>query len=70
MSKIEVGERIRLLREKNCYSQEELAKRANITKKFLYEIEHGRKGFSAEVLYALSNALSASCDYLLKGEVA
>ena len=33
--------------------------------KFLYEIEAGRKGFSANVLYKISKALNVSCDYIL-----
>ena len=36
-----------------------------ISTKFLYEIEAGRKGFSANVLYKISKALNVSCDYIL-----
>lgn len=33
----------------------------------MYRIEQGKTGFSAKVLYDLSNALNVSCDYILKG---
>ena len=62
-----VGERIRFLRESNDYTRDDLASRAHISSKFLYEIEMGRKGFSAEVLLDISKVLSVSCDYLLTG---
>ncbi|MBD5395672.1 MAG: helix-turn-helix transcriptional regulator [Lachnospiraceae bacterium] len=63
-----VGERIRFLRESNDYTRDDLASRANISTKFLYEIEMGKKGCSAEVLLELSKELSVSCDYLLTGK--
>lgn len=68
MSYSEVGNRIREIREIQHYSREALAERVGISAKFLYEIEVGRKGFSAETLGQLSKALSISCDYILFGE--
>ena len=38
------------------------------TAKFLYEIETGKKGFSADTLSRISVALSVSCDYIMFGE--
>lgn len=64
----EVGNRIRTLREVNRYTREEFAEIANISPKFLYEIETGQKGFSAEILYKIAKGLSVSCDYILAGE--
>ena len=66
---VEVGKRIRSLREKSGYSRERLSEMANIGAKFLYEIESGKKGMSAYTLLNISNALSVSCDYLLKGSL-
>lgn len=49
----EAGERILLVRIMRGYTRETLAERAAISPKFLYEIETGRKGFSAAVLFNL-----------------
>ncbi len=61
-------ERIRELRESRKYTRQVLAEKANISEKFLYEIETGKSGFSAETLCQLSKALSVSCDYIMFGE--
>ena len=63
----EVGKRIRELREKREMTREKLAKKAEITSKFLYEIENGKKGMSAGNLHKVAEALSTSCDYILLG---
>lgn len=39
-----------------------------ISPKFLYEIESGQKGFSADTLYRLAEALETNADYILYGE--
>lgn len=62
-----VGARLRALRESYGLSREKLSEMADITPKFLYEIESGRKGMSAYTLYNISKALNVSCDYLLVG---
>ncbi len=61
------GIRIRELRENNNYTREKLAEIADISPKFLYEIENGYKGFSAITLYRLANALSVNCEFILTG---
>lgn len=61
------GERIMKLREMNHYSRDEFADMVGITSKFLYEIETGRKGFSAKTLCQISSALGVSNDYILTG---
>lgn len=63
----EAGERILLIREMRGYTREVLAEMASISPKFLYEIETGRKGFSAVVLYNLCKALKVDCDYIMTG---
>lgn len=61
------GERICHVRMARGYSREDLAELAGISSKFLYEIETGRKGFSAVVLYNICKALKVDCDYILIG---
>lgn len=63
----EAGLRIYHLRRTLGYTREELAEMADISIKFLYEVENGKKGFSAQTLLKLSKALSVDCDYILKG---
>lgn len=62
------GLRIRELREMNRYTREQFAEKVDISSKFLYEIETGQKGFSADTLYRISMGLSVSCEYILTGE--
>lgn len=63
----EAGARIQELRITKGYSRDILANKANLSTKFLYEIETGKKGFTAEVLYRISKALEVKCDYILVG---
>lgn len=63
----EVGERIKCLREANHYTREVFADKIGISSKFLYEIETGKKGFSANTLFKISQELSVSSDYILCG---
>ncbi|MBD5548167.1 MAG: helix-turn-helix transcriptional regulator [Lachnospiraceae bacterium] len=63
----DIGFRVRHLRESNNYTRDALAEKVNISAKFLYEIEMGKKGFTVEILYNLSKALNVSCDYILTG---
>lgn len=62
------GERIYLTRVMRGYTREDLAELAFISPKFLYEIETGRKGFSAVVLYNVCQALRVDCDYIMTGK--
>ena len=64
----EVGNRIRSLRETKHYTRENLAEKANISAKFLYEIEIGAKGFSADTLCKLAEALEIDSYYILFGK--
>jgi len=66
---IEAGRRIHTIRNMRGYTKKQLAALASISPKFLYEIENGKKGFSAQVLYNLSNALEVDCDYIMTGKV-
>lgn len=68
MANAAAGKRIRELREMHNYTREGFAEKIQISSKFLYEIETGKKGFSAEILCRISNELSVSCDYIMFGE--
>ncbi len=62
------GERIMIARTIHGYSRECLAEMASISSKFLYEIETGKKGFSAGVLIKICKALEVNCDYIMTGK--
>jgi len=64
----EAGKRIQNVRNMRGYTRENLAEMAGISPKFLYEIETGRKGFSAGNLYYMSHALDVRTDYIMFGE--
>lgn len=61
------GDRILRLRLEKRYTREQLAYLADISVKFLYEIENNRKGFSSKTLVKLSEALETSMDYIMLG---
>ena len=61
------GERIMILRGERGYTREQLAELADISEKFLYEIEMGKKGFSATTLMNICDALEVSLDYIMTG---
>lgn len=62
------GLRIRRLREANRYTREAFAEISGISPKFLYEIETGQKGFSADTLYRIAKGLSVTTEYILTGD--
>lgn len=64
----DAGKRIQYLRKLNGYTREDFSEKVKISSKFLYEIELGRKGFSAEVLLSIARNLAVSCDYIMTGE--
>lgn len=68
MTHIELGERIREIRKVKGLTREQLATRAELSVKFIYEVENGKKGLSVDSLMKIANALSCSCDYILLGE--
>ncbi len=63
----QAGKRIRMVRERKQYTRDYVAMKSDISSKFLYEIEHGNKGFSADTLYKISKVLEVSCEYILCG---
>jgi transcriptional regulator with XRE-family HTH domain len=63
------GDRIREIRESKGINQDRLAEKAKISKGFLSDIENGKRNPSSDNLLRIANALGASLDYLMKGEV-
>lgn len=63
------GERIREVREKRNLTQEELAKKAEISKGFLSDVENNKRNIGSQGLLRIANELGASVDYLLAGRV-
>ena len=61
------GLRIRELRESKRFTREQFSEIADISPKFLYEIETGQKGFSADTLYRIAKGLSVTSEYILSG---
>lgn len=62
---VDAGKRIQRLRCDKKLTRQEVARDANISAKFLYEIESGCKGFNAITLYRIAKVLEISCDYIL-----
>ena len=51
-----LGLKIKKLRERRKLTREKLGEMAEISDRFIYDIETGLKGISAETLYNLSRA--------------
>ena len=65
---IQIGKRIKKLRLQREYTREYLAECADISAKFLYEVEAGKKGFSVYVLHRLAISLGVTVNYFLQDE--
>lgn len=65
---LQVGARIRALREKLGMSRKELSERVDISEYFLVMIETGRKGASVATLSRFSDVLYTTLDFLIKGK--
>lgn len=63
-----LGQRVRRLRIEQRWSQEELCRRASISKSFLSEVENDNASPGGQTLIKLADALGASTDYLLTGK--
>ena len=63
------GDRIRKIREKKGWTLDKLADESKISKGFLSDVETNKRDISSQNLLRIANALGASVDYLLRGEV-
>lgn len=66
--KASIGQRLQYVRANKGLTLDQLAERAGISKSFLWEVEHDNSGISGEKLLRVANALSASLEFLLRGE--
>ena len=57
-------DRLKILREKYGYTQEELAQKVGLTKNAVSLYEHGKRKPSIETLEAFSDIFNVSIDYL------
>lgn len=64
---IQLGARIRYLRKKMGYSQEDLALEADINKNYLSDLERGRRNPSLEILIKICFAFKINLSELFKG---
>jgi len=64
---LSTGARIKEIREKRGLTQEQLAKKAEISKGFLSDVENGKRNIGSQGLLRIANELCASVDYLLAG---
>ena len=62
---IEIGKRIRELREERAINQVSLAKTAGISQSFFSDIERGRKSPTIRSLHKLAKALNISLQELI-----
>lgn len=63
------GRRIREIRERRGLTQDQLAKKADISKGFLSDVENDKRNIGSQGLLRIANELGASVDYLLAGKV-
>lgn len=65
----EIGVRIRFEREKLNLSREKFAEIVGLSPFYIGQIERGDRNMSVDTLVKISNALSVSVDYILKGRI-
>lgn len=66
---ISIGNRIRLIREAQKKTREQVAEAADISAQFLFYIETGRKSMTAKTIVNLAKALNVTTDFILLGSV-
>lgn len=68
MTHKELGEKVEAIRMEKNLTRDQLAIRAELSSKFIYEIEKGKKGLSVDSLMKLAKGLSCSYDEILGTE--
>ncbi len=69
MNKKDLGLRLRNLRNKANYTQEELAELADMSPVYLGEVERGKKVIGVDKFINIVKALGVSADYVLCNEL-
>ena len=64
---IQIGRRVRLIRESQGKTREQVAEVADISPQFLFDIESGKKGMTSQTIINISKALNVTTDFLLLG---
>jgi transcriptional regulator with XRE-family HTH domain len=62
----EIGKRIKEIREKKKFTQEELATKSQINRTFLIHVEKGRRNVSVKSLERILNGLSVTFSYFFR----
>lgn len=62
-----VGKRIREIRKKQGYSQEELAARAELDRTYMTSVECGRRNISIVNLHKIAEALGVTLEEMFRG---
>ena len=65
---VQMGSRVRMMRQSLHITAESLAEAAGITVQYLNELERGKKCMSSLILYKMAQKLNCTCDYLMSGE--
>jgi len=65
--RVRLGDRVRALRRKHCWTQVELAEMLGIDRSYLSEIETGKKDPGLRILKAIADGFGLSLSQLLKG---
>lgn len=63
----QLGMRIKYLRRKRKWSQEDLALNSNINRNYISDLENGRRNPSLEILERITVALGITLEELFKG---
>lgn len=63
----QLGMRIKYLRQKLHWSQEDLALNANINKNYISDLENGRRNPSLEILERIATSFNITLEELFKG---
>lgn len=66
---LEIGSRIRNIRESLQYSRETFSELIDISESFLSQIERGEKSISLKTLMSISCVSGFSTDYILFGDI-
>ena len=69
MDYVKLGEKIKIERIRNRFTQEMLAEMADITSSYVGQIERGERKVTLSKLVRIANVLNVSVDYLLSDNI-
>ncbi len=64
---LEVGLRIREIRETFQMTRAEFSEKCDLSESFLVAVESGKKGVTAKTLYKICTVMNVSADYFVRG---